>query len=89
MLHLLYGAPQVRGKHVPWGETGHRVMEMIEDIPTLGASSATVRLGRSPRRVYDALTNEDLPFSQTDSDHVTVSVPSLRVHRAIVFEGKA
>ena len=33
ILHLLYGAPQIRGKAVPNGDGGFRVMEMIEDIP--------------------------------------------------------
>lgn len=34
-------------------------MEMIEDIPARGPLTASVRLPRSPSRVYDALTGED------------------------------
>jgi hypothetical protein len=86
VLHLLYGAPQVRGKAVPNGEGGHRVMEMIEDIPTLGPVTASVRLPDSPRRVYDALTGDDIPFTN-GGGRVEVKLPYLRIHSAIVFEG--
>lgn len=86
VLHLLYGAPQIRGKAVPAGEGGTRVMEMIEDIPTLGPVTASVRLPRTPSRVYDALTGEDVPFTN-GGDRVEVRLPSLRIHSALVFEG--
>ncbi|MDB5539309.1 MAG: hypothetical protein JWQ89_1036 [Devosia sp.] len=86
ILHLLYGAPQIRGKGVPAGENGVRVMEMIEDIPTLGPVTASVRLPRSPSRVYDALTGKDVPFSN-GGDRVEVTLPSLHIHSALVFEG--
>jgi hypothetical protein len=85
ILHLLYGAPQVRGKAVPT-DTGTRVMEMIEDIPTLGPVTASVRLPRSPSRVYDALTGLDVPFTN-GGNRVEVKLPGLRIHSAIVFEG--
>lgn len=88
ILHLLYGAPQVRGKQVPTGDGGYRVMEMIEDIPTLGSITASVRLPRSPTRVYDALSGEDIAF-RVDGQRVEVTVPSLRIHAALVFEGTA
>jgi hypothetical protein len=85
ILHLLYGAPQVRGKAVP-ADGGTRVMEMIEDIPTLGPVNASVRLPRPPGRVYDALTGADVPFS-LEEDRVRISLPGFRIHTAIVFEG--
>lgn len=85
VLHLLYGAPQVRGKAVPT-DTGTRVMEMIEDIPTLGPVTASVRLPRAPTRVYDALTGADVPFTN-GGNRIEVKLPSLRIHSAIVFEG--
>ena len=50
ILHLLYGAPQVRGKAVPTGDGGYRVMEMIEDIPTLGPVTAQRAAARARRR---------------------------------------
>ena len=84
VLHLLYGAPQVRGKGVPT-DNGTRVMEMIEDIPTLGPLTASVRLPRSPARVYDALTGAELPFSN-GGGRVEVRLPGLRIHAAAVFE---
>lgn len=88
ILHVLYGAPQVRGKAVPAGESGHRVMEMIEDIPALGPITASVRLPKPPTRVYDALTGEDLPFSMAGG-RVEVRLAGLKIHAAIVFEGTA
>jgi hypothetical protein len=89
VLHLLYGAPQVRGKRVPIGESGFRVMEMIEDLPTLGPVTTSVRLGRKPARVYDALSGEDLPFKVAAGGRVEVTVPSLHIHRAVIFEAAA
>jgi hypothetical protein len=88
ILHLLYGAPQVRGKAVPNGEGGFRAMEMIEDLPTLGAVSASVRLPAEPSRVYDAMTGDDLAFSYAKG-RASVTIPSLRIHAAVVFEGTA
>lgn len=85
ILHLLYGAPQVRGKAVPT-DTGTRVMEMIEDIPTLGPVTASVRLPRSPSRVYDAITGAEVPFTN-GGNRIEIKLPSLRIHSAIVFEG--
>jgi hypothetical protein len=86
VLHLLYGPPQVRGKAVPSGEST-RVMEMIEDIPTIGPVSAIVRLPNPPTRVYDALSGEDVAWNEAGQGAYRVAVPSLRIHTAIVFEG--
>jgi hypothetical protein len=88
ILHLLYGAPQVRGKAVPNGDGGVRVMEMIEDIPALGPVTTSVRLPAAPTRAYDALTGEDIAFTYSDG-RATVTVPGLRIHAAVVFEGAA
>lgn len=50
----LYGAPQVRGERVFVDEKSHRVMEMIEDLPTLGpvtpACGSIMRRHRSTMR---------------------------------------
>jgi hypothetical protein len=86
VLHLLYGAPQVRGHAIPADGGGTRVMEMIEDVPALGPVTATVRLPRSPSRVYDALTGEEVVFALTDDEAIAVSLPGLKVHSAVVFE---
>jgi hypothetical protein len=61
-------------------------MEMIEDIPTIGPITASIRLPRSPSRVYDALTGADVPFTN-GGDRVEIRLPGLRIHSAIVFEG--
>ena len=47
-----------------------------------------MRLPQTPTRVYDALTGEDVPFSN-GGDRVQVQLPGLRIHSAIVFEGTA
>ncbi|HTM78956.1 MAG TPA: beta-galactosidase, partial [Devosia sp.] len=88
ILHLLYGPPQIRGKGVPNGEGGSRVMEMIEDIPAIGPVTAWVRLPHTPSGVYDALTGEAVSWSQS-GDQIEVSIPRLRIHAALVFEGTA
>ena len=88
ILHLLYGAPQVRGKQVPNGQGGFRMMEMIEDIPTLGPVTTSVRLPSEPSRAFDAMTGESVAFTYADG-RASVTVPSLRIHSAIVFEGVA
>ncbi len=85
VLHLLYGAPQIRGKAVPAGE-GTRVMEMIEDIPTLGPVAASVRLPRSPSRVYDALTGEDAQPVQKIAETIASITASRLSERGISHE---
>jgi hypothetical protein len=87
VLHLLYGPPQIRGKEIRTEDNGTRVMEMIEDIPAIGPVNATVRLPSTPRRVFDALTGEDLAWNAADDGLVSITVPRLRIHSAVVFEG--
>lgn len=80
----LYGAPQMRGERVFVDEKSHRVMKMIEDLPTLGPVTASLRLDHAPARVYDAITGEHIPFSVAGDGRIELSVPSLHVHRAVV-----
>lgn len=89
VLHLLYGPPQVRGKRVPDGDGGFRLMEMIEDIPALGQVSATIRLPNPPTRVYDVLTGEDVAWSEGEGGTVQVTLPRLHIHAAVALEGTA
>lgn len=89
ILHLLYGPPQIRGKRVPTPGGAVRVMEMIEDIPAIGPVRASIRLPTPPGRVYDALTGEEIAWSNGDLGTVTVTVPRLHIHAAVVFEGTA
>ncbi|MEO5806702.1 alpha-amylase family protein [Devosia sp.] len=89
VLHLLYGAPQVRGKGIPSLDGSVRQMEMIEDVPALGPVTATVRLKSKPRRVYDAASGQDIAYSTGADGGVTLTVPSLHIHRAVVIDGGA
>lgn len=87
ILHLLYGAPQVRGKDVRADDGSSRVMEMIEDVPTLGPVTAIVRLPTAPRRVYDALSGKDVSWTTSAAGAYEVTLPSLHIHTALVFDG--
>jgi hypothetical protein len=89
ILHLLFAAPQVRGKAVPAGENRMRVMEMIEDVQPIGPVSARVRLPRPPSRVYDALSGSEIAWQDAGNGYVAVTLPSMRIHAALVFEGTA
>jgi hypothetical protein len=86
ILHLLYGAPQVRGKEVKLDDGTSRIMEMIEDVPAIGPVTATVRLPAAPARVYDALSGEAVEWTPAADGAVKVTIPSLRIHTALVFE---
>lgn len=85
IVHLLYGAPQIRGKAVQQGE-GTRVMEMIEDIPAIGPVSASVRLPAPPKRAYEAVSGLDLPVRDNGDGTYGVTLDRLRIHAAIVFD---
>jgi hypothetical protein len=87
VLHLLYAAPQVRGKDVRDTHGNSRIMEMIEDVPAIGPVTAAVRLPRMPSRVYDARTGEDLAWSSDCGGRVSITLPRLHIHAAAVFEG--
>jgi hypothetical protein len=85
VLHLLYGAPQVRGNAVP-ANGGFRVMEMIEDIPAIGPVNAKVRLPNPPRRVYEAVSGEPVAVTDLGDGQYGVTLDRFRIHAAIVFE---
>jgi hypothetical protein len=88
VLHLLYGAPQLRGQAMPMDGGGTRVMEMIEDIPAIGPVTATVRLAQKPARLYDALSGQALDWTIDADGAVKVTLPRLHIHAAIAFEGE-
>ena len=89
ILHLLYGAPQVRGKELRGDDGSRRVMEMIEDIPALGPSTTSVKLSGVPTRVFDALSGADVAWRKADDGRIEVTLPGLHIHAAVVFEGTA
>jgi len=84
IVHLLYGAPQQRGKQSPEAVTPHP-MELIEDIPALADIYAAVRTPKAPIRVYDAISGEDLVFTR-EGDYIVVEVGKLHIHRAVILE---
>jgi hypothetical protein len=86
VLHLLYATPQIRGKDVRGDDGGSRVMEMIEDVPAIGPVTATIRLDAAPSRVHDALTGENLAWTRGDDGRISVTLPRLHIHAAVVFE---
>jgi hypothetical protein len=86
ILHLLCGIPQVRGKEVKLDDGTTRVMEMIEDVPAIGPVTSRVRLPKTPRRVYDALSGVDVAWTTTPAGEIEVRIPGLRIHTALVFE---
>ncbi|MGO8470305.1 beta-galactosidase, partial [Rhizobium leguminosarum] len=63
------------------------VMEMIEDIPEIGPVNASVRLPAKPKRVFDAMTGEDLAWEAGADGAISITVPRLHIHSAVVFEG--
>jgi hypothetical protein len=86
ILHLLYAAPQVRGKDVRSDDGPPRMMEMIEDVPAIGPVTARIRLPQPPRRVFDAISGDEMAWTQNADGRIEVVVPRLRIHTALVFE---
>lgn len=87
ILHLLFAAPTVRGKGVRGFDGKTRVMEMIEDVQPIGPVRTSVRLPQPPSRAYDALTGEDIAVEDAGNGYYAVTLPSMRIHAAVVFEG--
>lgn len=88
IVHLLCGFPQIRGQSVRinWQPTA-RPMEMIEDIPFIGPVSFTVRLPGTPSSVYDAISGETFAWKKQADGAITVDLPGISIHRAIVIDG--
>jgi hypothetical protein len=64
-------------------------MEMIEDIPAIGPVSAKVRLPAAPKRAYEAVSGQPLEVTDFGDGQYGVTLPSLRIHAAVVFEQNA
>lgn len=85
MLHLLYGAPQVRGRAIKLPARQHlQQIEMIEDIPVLGAVEVSLMIPET-YLAFDALSGEPLETGVQDG-RLVVKVPSLHIHRAILLK---
>ncbi len=63
------------------------MISLIRDIPAIGPVNATVRLPAKPKRVFDAMTGEDLAWNAGDDGAINDTVPRLHIHSAVVFEG--
>ena len=87
ILHLLFAAPTVRGKQVPTFDGKTRVMEMIEDVQAIGPVRASVRLPRPPTRAFDAMSGQAIAVEDSGNGYFSVTLPSMRIHAAVVFEG--
>jgi hypothetical protein len=72
--HLLYGAPLQRGRCL-----------VIEDLPPIHNVPLTVRLPQTVRRAYRVPGCTALPL-QMEAGAVTVTVPAVQSHQAVVFE---
>ena len=86
VLHLLFGTPQVRGKSVRNPDGSSRMLEMIEDVPSIGPVRARVRLAKPPVRVYDAASGRKVDWTIGSDGKVEVEIPNLHIHAAVVFE---
>ena len=73
--HLVYGVTKCRGKGV----------EVIEDLPTLYGVSCTVKTARAPKRVYEAPSMQELPFTY-ENGAVTYTVPQFTCGTMVVME---
>ncbi|MEP3428643.1 MAG: beta-galactosidase trimerization domain-containing protein [Roseibium sp.] len=82
--HLLYGAPQQRGKQSPEAVQPHP-MEMIEDIPALASITASVRCDQEPARAFNVITGEDVPCYYEDG-YANITVGDLHIHAAIALD---
>lgn len=82
--HLLYGAPQQRGKQSPEAVQPHP-MEMIEDIPTLANITVSIRTARIPTRAFNAISGNNLTLEHKDG-YAVIAVGDLHIHAAVVLE---
>jgi hypothetical protein len=74
VLHLLYAPPLQRGRCL-----------VIEDIVPVHGVGVTLRVPETIRAARLPLESSDLPM-QCDQGAVTVSVPTVQGHQAVVFE---
>lgn len=84
LLHLFYAQTQLRGSGMD-GWRGHQAMEILEDAVPLHNISLSLRSPRPPRRVFDALTGRDLPFT-FEGGRIRIDLDTLDLHRLLVIE---
>ncbi len=75
IVHLLYYSPERRTPK----------LDIVEDIIPLHELPVSLKLEKSPRRVYLAPDSTDVPFEYLNA-RVNLRLPELRGHAMIVFE---
>ena len=85
ILHLLYAAPQIRGKAIRNASGETRVMAMIEEVPAIGPVHIKVRLPK-PACVYDAASGVVVNWTMGTDGQIAATVPRLHIHTALVFQ---
>jgi hypothetical protein len=75
IVHLLYGSPVLRGQSI----------EVIEDLLPLYDTTLSLRVERTPSRVYLAPQGIDLPFTVEDG-RLQAEVPAFTCHQMVVVE---
>jgi hypothetical protein len=75
VVHLLYGAPVKRSPKI----------EVIEDLIPIHDVAVAFKAPKTPKRVYLAPQNTDLPFT-TDAGVTKLTVPVVQCHQMVVFE---
>lgn len=86
VLHLIYGVPEQRGWSIVNGNFADGApIELIEDIPVLAELDVSVQLMKAPRRLFDAITGQEIGFSYSHGE-LTFQIERLHIHAAIVIE---
>ena len=75
IIHVLYASPVKRGEDI----------EVIEDLLPLHDISLALRVNDTPKRVYLAPQQTDLPFTVTDGV-LQATIPSFCCHQMVVVE---
>lgn len=85
LLNLLYAPTQNRGSSAPSQDGRTLTIEIIEDVPRLREVHASLRIAERPVRIYDAYSDETLPWMMKDGA-VEITLPELYIHGAVVVE---
>jgi hypothetical protein len=84
ILHLLYAVPVKRaGNAIP--SCGLKDIEVIEDIVPLRDVSCSIKFDRNIKKVYQALANKEINWSQSNG-RINLVVDEINCHQLIVFE---
>lgn len=85
VINVLYAAPQARGSECMNTKGEYYNIELIEDVPALADIHVTVKIGKKPKVVFDAITKQPVPFSYSDG-YLSFVIDRLHIHSAIIAE---